>query len=321
MALLSLFLITWSQNPLVTLSHNGELSFFSRQSAFQDALDSAKNGDIIYLSEGKFTANSGAVTIKKRVSIVGCGYNSHILSNLLIDMSNTPNFYMDAPLFDGVRLQKLSFEGSPTARTNLQKVEIIRCWIRELDSGGFAGNDFTIDKCFIESADFYGASDNNTVVKNSKIGEVLMAAHNINFQIQNCNVGKAYHCPRTVLNSIIKATSSSNGTLVASGIHTVFNSLFSSTLLTYDSSITTYNCYYDAAEETGGLLDDNLECTLDLLEKGYLSEDGVTPVGIHGGESPFSENPSVPTVDSENSSVEYDAESNKLKVTITVKPN
>ncbi len=323
MALLSLFLVTWAQHPLVTLSHDGELSFFSTQSAFQEALDSAKNGDIIFLSEGKFTANLGDITIKTRVSIVGCGYNSHILSNIMIDMGNNPNSYIDAPLFDGVRLQKLDFSGD-TSRDNLEKVEIKRCWIRELENGGYAGLDFTIDKCYIESAEFFAVASNNTFVRNSKIGEIKEPNGGY-IQLQNCNVGKAYYCPRVVLNSIIEASTypGTNSYLMATsgGTHTVYNSLFSYKNLTGHSRVITYDCYYDAGEGEGGLLDDKVECTLDLLEKDYLSEDGVTPVGIHGGESPFSENPSVPTVDSEKSSVEYDADSNKLKVTITVKPN
>ena len=67
-------------------------------------------------------------------------------------------------------------------------------------------------------------------------------------------------------------------------------------------------------------MDDNLECTLDLVSLGYLDENG-TQVGVYGGDFPFSETPSVPTVDSAKSSVVYDSEANQLKVTISVAPN
>lgn len=48
------FFAASAQNPLVTLSHDGVLSFFTNLNAFQSALDSAKNGGILYLSRGEF---------------------------------------------------------------------------------------------------------------------------------------------------------------------------------------------------------------------------------------------------------------------------
>ena len=85
------------------------------------------------------------------------------------------------------------------------------------------------------------------------------------------------------------------------------------------NSITTYDCFYDAGGDDG-LFDDKLDCTINLEEKGYFGEDG-TVVGVYGGEFPYSETPTVPTVDSAKSSVEYDKDGNKLNVTITVAPN
>ena len=318
-----LVFVAAAQRPLVTLSHNGELSFFSNLSALQSALDSAQNGDIIYLSEGQFTSNSGDITIQKRVSIIGCGYKSHIIANLTVTMRGNPDSYMDAPLFDGVRMEKLSFEANTTdeSKINLQEVEIRKCRIRELVNGGHAGNDFRLDRCLIESADFSGARFNNTYVSNCKIRKMVDGSTGY-IQISNCTIESTHTCPRVVMNSIIAGTTATNygGAMATTGgTSTIYNSLFPSTeLVNNNSSFVVDNCYFEDPE--GGLLDDDLNCNINLTLKGYLGDDG-TIVGADGGEFPFSLTPSVPTVDSDNSSVEYDADANKLKVTITVMEN
>ena len=323
-AIISITLVAMAQRPLVTLSHDGELSFFSSLSAFEEALDAAQNGDIIYLSEGNFTSNANVIDIEKKVSIVGCGYKSHILANIQVDLrSNPTDDSIQSPMFDGVRLQKLTFYNHSDSRKNLKNVEIRKSWIRELNHGGFAGNDFKIDRCRIEIAEFDGANSNNTYVSNSKIGEIIGASGGHAINVINCNIGKAHYCPRSVISSIIGGgtgyTTGINGGLLSTGTHSIYNSWLPDIDILYNKdNFYIENCYFEYPE--GGLLDENYEATVDLLEKGYLGEDG-TVVGIYGGEFPFSETPSVPTVDSTNSKVEFDAENNKLNVTITVAPN
>ncbi|MDE6510749.1 MAG: hypothetical protein K2L00_01450, partial [Muribaculaceae bacterium] len=85
-----------------------------------------------------------------------------------------------------------------------------------------------------------------------------------------------------------------------------------------NSSVQAHDCYFENPEN--GLLDDDLNVTIDLQAKGYLGKDGKI-IGAYGGEDPFSEYPSVPTIDSANSSVEFDSEVNELNVTITLLPN
>lgn len=312
-AVISVFLGAMAQRPLVTLSHNGELTFFSNLSALEEAINAAEDGDIIYLSEGKFTSASSSITIDKLISIVGCGYKSHILPDIELSVNaKTPT---DLTWFDGVRLQRLSFSYGGICQDCIYAT-IKKTWIRELIEGGHAGITNLYDRCLIESADFGGASSNETYIQNSKIGVI----HNDNgyaIQVINCNINQAYYCPRTVISSIIDGNGDSN--LGTSGTHTIYNSLLPSSLV--DSSyIFTYDCYLDEPAGDTGLLDENLEATVDLMEKGYLGEDG-TVVGVYGGEFPYSVYPSVPTVDSANSSVVYDADNNKLNVTITVSPN
>ncbi|MDE7418743.1 MAG: hypothetical protein K2N35_00870, partial [Muribaculaceae bacterium] len=144
------------------------------------------------------------------------------------------------------------------------------------------------------------------VIKNSKIGVCGSGVDKIT--MINCNVNSFEAYPRYMISSILNrdgemGNQSARGTLI-------------NCLLRYSSSKATLkDCHI--IDSSTNLLDDNLEATVDLSN--YLGQDGTTVVGIHGGESPFSENPSVPTVDTTKSSVNYDATANKLKVSISVK--
>ena len=300
-----------AQHPMVTLSHNGELSFFTNLTALESAYDAAVNGDTIFLSQGEFIVNSGKLDIKKRLSIVGNGYGSHILGNIVINMKNNPNSVIDAPLFDGVRLDNLDFLSDSDSRGNLATSEIRRCWIRELENGAQAGNNVTYDKCYIELANFFGYG--TVLLKNSKVN-CDSSSSLFNTTAVNCNIELTNYYPLTAISCILRKSGANqptnNGTSAS-----IINSLLDFTPTS--SNLYQHECYYiENASEP--IFDDKLNCTVNLTEAGYLGQDG-TVVGIQGGEYPFSENPSMPSVDTAKSSVVYDAENNKLKVNITVK--
>ena len=266
----------------------------------------AENGDILYLAEGNFILDGGKQSIKKLLSIVGSGYNSHILGTIEISLPENTGIDMSAPLFDGVRIDVLSFDIYSNHYKNLGNSEIRRTWIRELVGGSYAGLETLYDNCYIEKADFYG--DGTVLVKNSKLGKVD-GRNTYDISVMNCNIDYLNYYPRYMSSSIV----AENGETQVNGNHTIVRSWMH--ILPDDYSINLYDCY----EGHDSMLDDNLEVNgIDLASFGYLGEDGNV-VGIHGGESPFSENPSVPTVDTANSSVEYDSAANKLKVSITVK--
>lgn len=316
-------LAAWAQHPMVTLSHDGELTFFTTLTAFEDALDAAENGDTLYLSDGSFYINEGEVSITKRVSIVGTGYCSHLIGNVTINLADNPDSFMDVPLFDGVRIDTLIFPNTDSCRDNLNQSEIRRCWIQDLQYAGYAGKDIRIDSCLIDNADFSDgykmvgqfANGNDPSVKleirNSKIKSASYLEDCD--MVLNSNIGEADHYPQTLISSILdNATTTVND----NATYQIINSLL--TVAPVSSKVITDNCYFE--EDGTALFNENLECTINLAEKGYLGNDG-TVVGIYGGDMPFSENPSVPTVDSKRSSVQYDPENNKLKVNITVAGN
>lgn len=317
-----------AQYPMATLSRNGELTQFTGIYALDEANNASEVGDIIYLSEGTFSAASTCNRIKYGVRVVGSGYNTKILGTLEIRMEDdNMDIAMDTPWLDGINVERINCRNELYIDYNREYLEIRNCYIGEISWGGHGAKNIYINGCFIEDAGFSGLFDQgvmrNLYINNSKIGHFGPASEYA--IVNNCNIKKSAHCPRILKNSIIEESEEENGKLRTwnNGTHFIYNSFFPSKefvssendndLIQEGTTIT--NCYYE--NPANGLLDENLNCTIDLAAKGYLGEDG-TVVGVYGGENPFTENPSVPTIDSTKSSVEYDAASKKLNVTITV---
>ena len=95
----------------------------------------------------------------------------------------------------------------------------------------------------------------------------------------------------------------------------MYDTLYSSVLLNsccyngrIGSSSVTQNCYPEV----------NLESDASYLQsQGYLGTDG-TIVGIYGGETPYTLEPTVPKVTDSN--LQLDMENKKLNVNLTVSP-
>lgn len=295
-----------AQNPMVTLSHNGELTFFTNIGAFNSAVEAAEQGDILYISEGSFVLNEGVCDISKRLSVIGSGYKTHILGTINFQGGAFDKSVKTNPIFEGVRLDNLNFYCNPA---DLGDTEIVRCWIRKITNGDSAATNIMYDKCYLEDIHFgAGLGHGNVVLKNTKIGHMENCA---DVTTINCNISEADYYPRYMLSSILGQSTSPKSN---NNNPTAENSLFMFDLTNDD--VTFFKCY--TYNMNSAVMDSELNTQVDLVRYGYRGADGKE-VGIRGGDSPFSENPSVPTVDTANSSVDYDAASNKLKVSITVK--
>ncbi len=302
--LLFILVATAQTRPLVTLSHEGQLTFFDKISALEDAVAAAVDGDVLYLSEGKFGASKQSFTINKKISIIGCGYDSHIIPDITVKFSGSVS--LTAPLFDGVRLEQLLFS-TPSNRL-IEQVEIKKCKVGKISLANT--NNTMLDRCIIGT--YIGISERNIKICNCKISRLESRVCEI---VENCNINEIYdYSPGYITNSIIEK-------FRADPVNGVYeNCLIGSLAGINSSSNTIRNCYDMTNTGNTDVLDDNLECTIADMSP-YVGVDG-TVVGAYGGQwFPYSETPSVPTVDSANSSVEYDKETNKLNVTITVAPN
>ena len=321
------FFAVSAQHPMVTLSHNGELTFYSNISGLEDALDAAQDGDIVYLSEGVFTSSKPTLTVDKRISIIGSGYKSQILSKINVYMVNNPFSIGQSFNIDGVSLKELSFdtgtgitETNKAQRSNIGFANLTNSRIYKINHAGLGGEELFINSCYIDIFDPYAVSQNNTLITNSKIFQITDQNYDstgASMTLINCNVWGSYSLPSNVISSIIQFPLNASGEL-DNKFGTSGNSMnIINTMIVSENSlpdnVTIHNCYFGIEP-----LDNNLDYSISDIGE-YLGQDGKTVVGIYGGETPFSETPSVPTVDTANSSVEYDSSANKLKVNITVK--
>ena len=299
--------VSAQSRSLATLSHDGELTFFDKLSCFEDALEAAQPGDIIYLSSGTFGTDIGkTIDITKPIRIVGNGYDSHIVSNIRLYLNNDTvsfSYNSSAPFCDGVRIEKLSFY-SNFGYVDLDQIELRTSKIKELVNTSGDVNNLIVDRCYI--GEYTALSSKNTEFRNSKI-KVLKSLNNE--LVVNCNIDSIYSKPGLVKSSIIRTINQSSPSCrFENCLFMNFNS--------NDTYCDVVNCY----DMTGAVdcpgFDENLETG--GLNEAWLGTDG-TVVGIYGGEwLPYSESPTVPAVKASASSVKYDPEKNQLDVNITV---
>lgn len=304
--------VSAQSRSLATLSHDGELTFFDKLSCFEDALEAAHPGDIIYLSSGTFgTDIRKTIDIKKPIRIIGNGYDSHIVSNLRLYRESEDTlawtYSSSAPFCDGVRLEELSFYSSPSS--GFDQIEITASRIKELRNTTDYTKNLIIDRCLIEEYESSSSSDKNTEFRNSKI-KILNAKENE--LAVNCNIDSIYCKPGFIKSSIIRTI---NYSLTNSS--RLENCLVGNNEDAYHTYIDLENCYDLTGTDTK-VLDENMEAVVNLQQNGYFGTDG-TVVGIYGGDwLPYSESPTVPAVKASASSVKYDPEKNQLDVNITV---
>lgn len=309
LALIGLFISASAQTrTLVTLSHNGELTFFDKNTAFEDALEAAVDGDKIYLSSGTF-GKSENLNITKKISIIGNGYDSKILFFVQFELENNAYEY-SSPLLEGVRLERLNLESG----VGVYPIEIKTCKINNLVI--YNMENVLLDRCFIDQYSLSGNSQNVTI-RNSKI---KIFNGNSCEVLENCNIKNfnAYHFPAYAASCIIDGVDPSYG-----GVYE--NCLMLCNIYAMGSyEPQTHNCYkyIDNGLYVSSFLDNDLETTDDYrrenTEREFKGVDG-TEVGIYGGQwYPFTTTPTLPTVDASKSSVTYDADNHQLKVTITI---
>lgn len=304
-----------AQQPMATLSHNGQLSFFEGDLALEYAIDAAVNNDIIYLSEGDFGRKNNVILIKHRIAIIGSGYNSNIFSTIVYDNVDLG----DVNILDGLFAFDIDFtgkEGTYGCPTSSGNTVISKSYICHLELGDSMKNLF-IDRCYIMDydrtlRDDIDYSNYNIQIKNSKI-ERLEASKNGNIALElleNCNIWEIYCHPLMIKNSIVEYASDQYGIQ--------FNTNWENSILGKIDYIDPDHLKYIWYLDQDNIFSNELECIMDLTE--YLDTNG-TPIGIYGGEwLPYSVYPSVPTIDSANSSVMYDKDNNQLNVDIMFNP-
>lgn len=296
------------------LEHNGEVTLFDGDK-IQDAISAASDGDVIYLTLGTFKP----FNVTKQITIRGTGDTSIIDGDVTISMPGAPK--LTSPV-----LESLAVSGTVHVGAQVDDMIIRKCKIANFTIGAQIDG-AVIDRCYITSALTLSSYIKGMTVVNTKLNAVQAnsgATQNTTFV--NCNFYTLYtdYFSATIMNSIVQSISATNnyygGTLNSTVVlNSLINKYYRSSSYPFSigSSSITQECYIVSEQD---VVTSTCECKYDtytLQSKAYLGTDG-TVVGIYGGDTPFTLDPTVPKVT--NSDVKLDTKTKKLNVKLTVSP-
>ena len=262
-----------------------------------DALSAAVAGDTIYLSEGTFPTFS----LEKAITIKGAGTNTKISNGVTIDIAGTPT--LTAALLEAVEVN-----GAITVKSDMTNflIKMVKTthlsFTDKLNTPNALVDRCNLGKFTITSTmtDFY--------VRNSYISNLTSSdlKHNkcnfINCRLWgNWNVaaGRFINCEMSIPDNTYRTIKSS----------ILSYTLVKTPFVGVDSSTYEENTHYYNGEDW---------LTVDSRKnKGYFGKD-KTVVGVEGGSTPYTLNPSGPKETS--STIKVNDTEKKLEVSITVSP-
>lgn len=279
------------------LVHNGNVTLFDGDKV-QDAVNASVDGDVIYLTLGTFKP----FNITKKITVRGVGETSIIDGNVDISISGSPK--LTSPV-----MEALAVSGTVTVKSQVDDMIIRKCKIA--DFGISAQVDGAVlDRCYITDLLTLSSYIKGMTVVNSKLNIVQAnsgATQNTTFV--NCNIYglNCKYFSATVINSILYR--SYNYNTIESTV--LLNTLISNSgdkLYVGSSSVNQngYSGYYS--------MSNSCDCS---PNSSYVGTDG-TIIGIYGGETPYTLEPTVPKVT--DSDLQLDMENKKLNVNLTVSP-
>lgn len=278
------------------LVHNGNVTLFDGDNV-QDAVNASVDGDVIYLTLGTFKA----FNITKQITVRGVGETSIIDGNVDISITGSPK--LTSPV-----MEALTVTGTVTVKSQVDDLIIRKCKI-----GGFSisaqVDGAVIDRCFVTGTLTLSSYIKGMTVNNTKLYSVYaVSGATSNTTFVNCNILQlgCNAFSGTVINSILASYLNSSYKTINSTV--LLNTSIGSTLYVGSSSVA-QNCYPGL-----GMGSSTCEST---PNSSYVGTDG-TIIGIYGGETPFTLEPSVPKVTDSN--LQLDMENKKLNVNLTVSP-
>ena len=288
------------------LVHNGNVTLYDGDK-IQDAVNASVDGDVIYLTLGTFKP----FNITKRITVRGVGETSIVDGDVNISISGSPK--LTSPV-----IEALAVSGTVNVSSQVDDMIIRKCKIGNFGISAQVDG-AVLDRCYITNTLTLSSYIKGMTVVNTKLNTVKAnsgATQNTTFV--NCNFYQLYpdNFSATIINSILqKPHNSSTYTLNSTVLlNTVINTWVSySGVLYIGSSSVTQNCYI-IENLHSDYVDGSCECT---PSSSYVGTDG-TIVGIYGGETPYTLEPTVPKVTDSN--LQLDMENKKLNVNLTVSP-
>ena len=291
-----------AQVAIAALHHAGKAIVYEGDKV-ENAIESAVDGDTIYLSEGELTAD---IAITKRINFIGSGQGTVIRGNFQIMIPNTTSL-------DGFTIENMYISQSIQVNSSINGLIV-----KKVHCNSFYGNQSVeisnsfFEDCWLDKISLN--TFNHVTIANSKIGMINSGASDAAMvSFMHCNILNSY-VPRlaSFYNSIVRMDTymeSDNGTEYGTYLE---NCIFIKHNHDYGKPYLK-NCWVIA-----DVLDDNVECTLsdeELSNSGYIGTDN-TVVGITGGEAPYTLNLATPKVLQHN--IVVDKQTKKLNVTLTV---
>jgi hypothetical protein len=303
-----------AQTAKIALQHNGFVTLYDADQ-MENALKASVDGDTIYLNEGTF---KGDVIIAKKVSLIGSGAATIYEGAITISIPGSPT--LTSHLLDAI-----FFKNSIIVTQPLNGLKIRKCQFYGLRFNAKT-EDITIDRCYSRGGDNSFRLSGNVkkmTMLNSKIWYITGDVENPgDASFVNCNIYYMYNynssnyglCRATYMNCIINSWAYSNSSYHRENT-TYVNCLCGQDFYSYSVY---QNCWN--ANNTK-IIDNSTTCTFtddQLRSNGYLGTDG-TVVGITGGTTPYTLEPSVPKVT--DYTIKVDTQTKKLNVNIKVKAN
>lgn len=335
------FLAAMAQSPGITLSTQGKMLFFDADK-LATAIETAQPNDTIWLGPGEYTLDGLGLAdrpgttlergkvINKPLNFIGAGGDKTVLTS-----SYSPYVYIyindtkAKTSFEGIKINKRLRLLSPIVNLTFKD-----CWLRSFISsfGDSSIDTLQLDRCRVQRAFNIGSAKVGRLnVRNSYFD--CLNDDNDNLNINGTFVG---NCKEAV----------SGASLVNCYIRVMSDRFIGYFLnsFVYDArsanaSSTFEYCYFcnkpsSDSDQTGTplnatLINDNVverdeymeavENPDYALEKGFIGNDG-TVVGIYGGNDlKYSLIPAYPTPDTDNSTLVYDKENNKIKVSVKLR--
>lgn len=290
------------------LDHNGQVTLFDGDK-LQDAVNAAVDGDVIYLTLGTFKP----FNVTKKITIRGTGATSVIDGDVNISIPGSAK--LTSPV-----LEALAVSGTVNIGAQVDDMIIRKCKIANFTIGAQVDG-AVLDRCYITQALALSSYIKGMTVVNSIVYGLFAnsgATSNTTFVNSDLYLSSCNNFSGTIINSIVRHTGSSSKTLNSTVLLNTLiityqynggNSYYSGYQLSIGTSSVRQGCY------TITYISDS--STSSLQSNGYLGTDG-TVVGIYGGDTPYTLEPSVPKVTS--SDLKLDMEQKKLNVTLTVSP-
>lgn len=280
------------------LHHQGTVQVFDGDK-IEAAIKASADGDTIYLGEGTYPG----FTLNKKITVRGAGEDSRINGAITVSISNNP-------MLTQTLLEWLNLLGNDVSiETTMKKVKIKQCKFRYLKTTANNVEDVLVDRCYVTSSI---SNFKSATIVNSKIGSV--GSGNDGHEYLNCNI---YSISNSLTGKYANCIIYNKNNYTTS----VSNSHFKNCLFSYTQNLNPTSSAKDCWSSSAWSMYVSYDCSwnkYDLESRGYIGTDG-TVVGIEGGSTPFTLEPTVPKVT--NSTVHYDAASKMLKVNLTVTTN